>query len=761
MANWQSSKKYYLFIPFVLVLLAPLACKKQEGTIKNDAPKDLGSWQPQLNNSFQTESDAQQIINFLTGDSLLREGTQSFQTDKGKTPLSFASTNIDYWGGYVCSSADCKVKDIVRENPFSVIGEDEKAESTKLQVERTLATQGASIYDSAMWQIALAIGSRAGLIEADQTRLLIDNQTRRLRKTVSKAIPPNSKDGSGGFTYGEKEESITNQQYAYGLRFLAPSFFIQDPFKGNKYSELVSSPELMIKEGKNKHITVTDWKPITGENAWGFLLGPLQATYLLHGSNAGNVPFDDLAVQNALDFLRPLQHMQSSLGAFFYATNSAVGNNGGEIMKGTISIENNVSALAGIQVLKEILVGIQTANKGLSNIDKAKLKTAANAINIMLYGGKTPQGKTEGLIPFFKKYAYNGKMKAFYQGGTVNKGVYKSNEEFVNEDHYAADVNTWGVVAVGPETLDGWFGKGTAYKMWLTVKEKSGFSGTDGELWGIGYSDNRTEQVVSGEWTFGALTMVRVLSNYYTSNTSSEVDVEELKKSEAEMTKHMLDLRTDNYKVSWSKFKDGVEPKYQSSLAKEEKAFLYSSKRTYIPFGWYGNPVPSSASTTWALTWTYGFNPFYLGGSMTSVSFGKDNTAYDAEDYQIAYDTEATTIINTLEDAVIAVSYKASGSNYMPLISADKPIGNAGYERIQIPEDATELGIAFNKPAENSNQWYGACKLKLTAEVKEQLKRRPTQTAIKAIGSKEGRDSCLVIFAEDTYQYTLPKNLDY
>ncbi len=81
------------------------------------------------------------------------------------------------------------------------------------------------------------------------------------------------------------------------------------------------------------------------------------------------------------------------------------------------------------------------------------------------------------------------------------------------------------------------------------------------------------------------------------------------------METHISVLRVANYsKISMF---NSVRPKnYDSlvSLAKNQQAYLYASKRYFIPFGWYANPLPSNASTSWALLMNYNYNPFTLGG---------------------------------------------------------------------------------------------------------------------------------------------------
>mgnify|MGYP007124860063 CR=1 FL=1 len=60
----------------------------------------------------------------------------------------------------------------------------------------------------------------------------------------------------------------------------------------------------------------TDWKPITGENAWAFFIGPLQAAslhYQKEGAN-GFIPLHEPALDNALKVLPTFAQMQSALG---------------------------------------------------------------------------------------------------------------------------------------------------------------------------------------------------------------------------------------------------------------------------------------------------------------------------------------------------------------------------------------------------------------------------------------------------------------
>lgn len=711
------------------------------------------------NPDFQSEEDVRKQVEFLTGDILLRDGTEEFQSGKGKTPLSYASTNMSYWTDYVCGSADCAVTDIIRDNPFSVLGADPDAQATQLQVERVLLHQGGNIYDAATWQIALALGAKQQVVDAAAAEELVNNQTLRLRRMAAKAAAPDA-GGFGGFTYGPKKVAIPNLQYAYGSRMLGPTFMPPDPFKGTKAEGLVTTPQPIIADGKDKHITWTDFKPITGENAWGQLLGPLQAETLLRGS-AGAVPFNSLAVQNAMETLWAFQHMQSPLGAFYYATNGSTGNDGKSVNEGVISIENNFSLLAGLKLLQNVLLSIRASGQSLSDFEKARVKTTVNVIDIMLYGGDTPQGSTDGLLKFLKEYGYNAARTAFYQGGTVIDRSYTSNEASGETNHFAVDVNTWGVSALGPKTVDAWFGAGTSARIWETTRKRGGLFGQDGELLGVGYSDNESEKVLSGEWTFGAVNMVQMLIAYYEANPSGDVSIDALRADEASMLKGVIDLRTDRYATAWKSFQDGIAPDYQAKLPEGQQAFLYDSKRTFVPFGWYGNPLPSTASSTWAIYSSYSFNPFALNGSQTSPYYDLDSPpVYDGSNPQIAWDPSEITVLNTLHDAVITASYKTSkDGGYIPLIDGNAPIPNGGFARIALKDDMSTLGFSFRNPRSGDPNFYGACVLELTPEVRASLRGQPVNTAVFVKWSPDGLASCDVAHKSTDVPYSLPADL--
>jgi hypothetical protein len=63
----------------------------------------------------------------------------------------------------------------------------------------------------------------------------------------------------------------------------------------------------------------------------------------------------------------------------------------------------------------------------------------------------------------------------------------------------------------------------------------------------------------------------------------------------------------------------GKPPHYDSLIAEptrplRSEPYLYSSRRYRIPFGWYANPIPSTAATAWVILVADEYDPFGYGG---------------------------------------------------------------------------------------------------------------------------------------------------
>lgn len=593
-------------------------------------------------NSYDTKEDVQKIIYFLTSD--VEEAGVTYSGTAGvldglRLPLSYYCT-ADYWSEYA-------------ENLYVPKGDlDPTQARDQMRLasinERINVHSGCNIYDAATWQIALSLGGAYDHLtgaKGDNLFSITKNENRLLAagydgNSLQVILGANRGTSSGEGQFCYNGHAIDDPNHAYFFRQIPRAYENPDPL-----SEA------------NTRVPWCDWKPITGENVWAFLIGPLHAALLEHRVDGEPVPFNSMAVQNALPMLSTFQKMQSERGAIYYAPTSLVESKDKKeesITPYTVSVENNISALAGLLVFKKVLT--QEKESDSISKDPAKkeiIESALTIIQTMIYGGdyccdgETKECHTKGVLSFLMNEAWDEHPSGmehgeFFLSGEANNPTagkpWKSIRE-LHPDLYelrAVDVNTWGLAVLGQPLLDKAHGFGTAYYLWENVKAWGAYK-VDGELWGVGYSNldvnsegridlNDHTGILSGEWTAGAINMVRALITQYqnvaSSTTASKKNknkarafVASLQKDHDCMLKHLQSLRTDRYS-SESQF-DSVRPQNYSSLIAlpaSNLAYLYASKRFLIPFNWYANPLPSTASTSWAVMLHYNYNPFSFKG---------------------------------------------------------------------------------------------------------------------------------------------------
>ena len=580
--------------------------------------------------------DMQAIVNFLTANVDHGSGVSYIATAgelKGKIlPLSYYNT-AEYWGEYVCkiNGINCHVIDQYNSGNHTLTPTI-NSPGRDLQTERVNVNSGADIYDAATWQLALSVAAKHGLKSSANKSLfdIANNQNHLLRLgydgdavgTFAVGANRGVTTPDGVFKYNG--QSITNPEQAYFFRMIARDWLAADPFINSDYTKYITSKNLpannpLYKKGK---ITWTDWKPISGENAWAFLIGPLQSAYLqdINSGGKGVIAFDSVPVQNALNILYAFSRMQAKIGAVYYAAEGSLPNTGNKpVDRYEVSTENSASLLAGLLMLKNILMQENTG----------QTQPYLKAIEVMINGGVMPNGEsTEGLLNYFKKYAWDANANNFYQGGLANK---PGKPVWIpTTEPRPVDVNTWTVAVLGQPLIDSWYGFGTAYKIWNKMKAWGGFYDDNGNLWGVGYSNHdgnglghsNKNGIMSAEWSAGAINMLNILVAQYSSQKASPADakkyVASLQTDLQSMEAHINALRVTNYSRQ-SLFDSVRPPNYDRlvGLAKNQQAYLYASKRYFIPFGWYANPLPSNASTSWALLMNYKYNPFTLGGGVT------------------------------------------------------------------------------------------------------------------------------------------------
>lgn len=655
------------------------------------------------------DNEIADLVKFLTSTKILTNSTTN-----NLVPLSYytgTQTDIDkYFGDYICAqNSSCSVVDSLYSNPYAILGRglppqqgsDQDFLAAQSQLERTDMKYGTDIYDAATWQIALALAAKNGYLDNKTSKSLVANQLQAIMDNGHRATDSN-------FQYGY-QQSISDPAKAFTFRMITTNFHNKDPFYNGKYNDYLSwdyDPEALAKNDPEHHdadffkyvSTWSDWKPITGENAWAQLIGPLQAEYLL---NDGIVNSDSPALANAMNSLYAFSAMQAGIGAFYYAPGGSQGNQG-PIAQGEISIENNFSTLAGLQILQQVLQNTTQTDA---------VKNARAQINVMLHGGTTVNGfKTLGLLGFLYNGAFNKADGVFYTHGIA--ATPSSMSDWQPDTSHSAgamaiDVNTWGITALGPETIDSWYGDGSALKMWQKVRENGGYF-QNGQLWGVGYTLNNNggdnpENIMSTEWTAGAINAVQSLINFY---SQQDVDITQLQSDLTSMQQGIKNLRNDQYLKAG--FIDATPADNFVTVDKDDgAAYLYGSKRFAIPFGWNANTLPSTTSNAWVLMNNFNYNPFQYGGKLNGENYPlpqatdiSGNNSDDGLPQAIKLNFNAGNL-GTISQLSLSYNMDGSQGNWLTAATVD---GRQGSGTVQA--GAKGLSIAFN-----NGGWAGACQL--------------------------------------------------
>jgi hypothetical protein len=554
-------------------------------------------------------------------------------------PFSFSDSER-YWGDYVCKQAavSCAVSDYYDSSDYAIKAH--PGAGALLQTERINVHNGTNIYDAATWQIAVVLGAIVNhfgnFLDVDPYALALNQNTVLGETHNTRNIPTGSRATTMGSLYLYNGLRITDPRAAYAFRMTAPVWLAPDPLKDSQYSSLISVGKLPgdNPQYESGRVAWSDWKPITGDNAWAFFVGPLQAAYLhfVVGGHERYVPFADAAVQNAIAVLPTFAAMQSKLGAVYYAPAGTLQNEADTpVNPYFVSVENNLSLFAGLRILKATLQGELSGQPGLSSDTRQQITHCVAVIDAMLSGGALPDRRpTKGLREFLHTFAWRD--GEFVQGGFADEPK-RTREWLPVLEPRAVDVNTWGVATLGARQIDEWFGFGAAYRVWQRLKTWGGY-GEGRTLWGVGYSDADGNGqmadgiykagVMSAEWTAGAIVMVRNMINYYRSVPTNSPNATQARSFEAQLRQDEGSMILGIQQLRFGRYVQATlpgKPHDYANLIMEpttpvrSEPYLYSSKRYRIPFGWYGNPIPSTASTAWVILVADDYDPFGYGGS--------------------------------------------------------------------------------------------------------------------------------------------------
>ncbi len=430
--------------------------------------------------------------------------------------------------------------------------------SAKGIIERMIVEEGLVVYDGAVRQIVLSmLGGEENLNEASKAmEIYWDGEIGEL-SNVRAGFPVNN------FIYDlNNPEAVSSDLSKKGKR----GFIFRIINANGKYT--TSDPCDGKTSLKNfptwPEIHWEDWKPIAGENAW-IVLSALQLyhkKYFDQTLQDYNHPEESIDLELAKEIARAAIFLQAENGGIRMAPVGTFmeGSPDGKGWYDLISTENNLSWYAAFRMLHQI-----------TGDEKYK--------NVLI-----------GMDEYFK-VAWNHENKYFYQGMRFKKGQW-----FLEKRHFATDVQTWGILVLGCEKIDQMFGEESAYSVWKSAKEISGCFDLDENLVGVGFT--REHDRVSVEWSAGAIFAARELSDYY-------------KNKNYNIFKEAFDDATQ--------MRQGIESLRQR-LSQSSEAYSYSSKRGWIPFGWFSHEpsVLSLASTAWVILLDAEFNPFELPDRLKS-----------------------------------------------------------------------------------------------------------------------------------------------
>ena len=191
---------------------------------------------------------------------------------------------------------------------------------------------------------------------------------------------------------------------------------------------------------------------------------------------------------------------------------------------------------------------------------------------------------------------------------------------------FAVDCQTWMMSVLGADRVDDIVGhEGAAWEIWQRTKNYGGYyySNSPGVIRGVGFSDinNQSNDIVSAEWSFGAVLMCRNLARDYAAMGRNDLaakfedDAESIRTAIEALKVPVTNIVTETlangqftYDFNWWQYTTKI------TNISTGVAYLYANKRYEIPFGWWANPLPSLASTAWSILDDNWFDPFVLGG---------------------------------------------------------------------------------------------------------------------------------------------------
>jgi len=531
-----------------------------------------------------------------------------------------------YWGSQTYLSVGA----------FDEYGNTTELDSMIAIQERTLTRFGLNLYDAATWQIALTLwnlydvafiyennilytgttgpGTHDAGMPGGITDIRADSDEFKYgpQKTPGNALKVVNYPGNTTHfpaVNGKPQTPVKKGPGSFFYRMIGPHYKMNDPMSGN-YGNAWKYPWPNYDSTTTWNvygvIHFNDWKPITGENVWATMLGPLQALGLKTNNNLTNTScgnyfrrpilqcdwktFDTTPppVQLGISIIPALIALQAEVGTLFHCPWGAKIFPPDPDEGANVSNENNFSGYASIDTLYWVLTNyskgssdpvITWALESVTNLRKG-LNKWFDADSILSKTGQLPNN--EQVVP---------------QGGHYNTSGYFP-VAIDTTGGLAIDCQTWGMTVMGRERIDGKHGAGTCYKIWQTAKKYAGYYKGQ-TLCGVGYTDLASTNgssipvntIWSAEWTFGAINMAQVLSKSYADAGNAE---------------YAQSLMQDAQSMY-----DQVTQLWPQGLRFPDGSYVYANKRFFIPWGWFSNPISALCSTAWSVLAAQNCDPFH------------------------------------------------------------------------------------------------------------------------------------------------------
>jgi len=516
---------------------------------------------------------------------------QSFFENTNKTDpqlVNWLKANVSNESGLPFSF---QVSPALKAETYSLIG---KPESVTGIIERLIVAEGTSVYDTALWQITLTmlggdenLKSAARPVEIYWEGSLNDLQTIRAGY-LGQPFVYNPED-----PWSVTSNNAIKGQRGFVFRILNAhgNYLMTDPLNGRK--DFRRFPNL-------DRIHWEDWKPIAGENAW-IILGALHLYHKKHyRSVTESYQYHSMAEELRLaeEIARAGLMLQSEtggirmapIGTYYHLLSlnedcpeeeiiDQLDESAEQFEINPAAAKENVRMIAGIAY-----PAYHTWYFDEISTENNLSWYAALRLLYRITGREIYKNALEDIERYFKT-VWSPSKNTFYQGMHFTDGVWRPNTKF-----FATDVQNWGIIVIGPEKIDEWFGEGAAFRVWQATKKISGSFNAYGQVRGVGFTAENDR--ISIEWTCGAIFATRALYEYY---KNSHPDWAE------EAWRDGVDMRK------------GIEA-FRKKVTKNSAAYSYSSRRGWIPFGWFSHDpeVLSLVSTCWVILTDANFNPFEL-----------------------------------------------------------------------------------------------------------------------------------------------------